>query len=67
MFTAFRLYRAGASTGAGLGAYYAELLLCGIAAFTALLGVSLLRPVGLATVVPGPVVNPGEWEILGLR
>ena len=65
VFTAFRLYRAGASTGTGLGAYYPELLLCGIAAFTGLLGVSLLRSVGLATVVPGPVVKPGEWEILG--
>jgi hypothetical protein len=57
VFTAFRLYRASAPSGTGLGAYYPELLLCGIAA--------LLRSVGLATVVPGPVVNPGEWEILG--
>jgi hypothetical protein len=37
---------------------------CAIAVFVALLGVSLLRSVGLAAVVPGPVINPGEWELL---
>lgn len=67
VFTAFRLYRASAPSGTGLGAYYPELLLCGIADFTGLLGVSLLRSVGLATVVPGPVVIPANGKFWGLR
>jgi hypothetical protein len=48
----------------GLASFYPELLLCAIAVFAGLVGVSLLRSVGLATVSPGPVINPEEWAIL---
>jgi hypothetical protein len=60
---AVRLFRAppGAS---GLASFYPEILLCAIAVFAGLVGVSLLRSVGLATVSPGPVINPDEWAIL---
>lgn len=60
---AVRLFRTppGAS---GLASFYPELLLCAIAVFAGLVGVSLLRSVGLATVSPGPVINPEEWAIL---
>ena len=64
VFTAFRLYNSTVKVENGLRNFYPELLLCAIAVFVALLGVSLLRSVGLAAVVPGPVINPGEWELL---
>jgi hypothetical protein len=40
------------------------MMLCAMAVFAGLVGVSLLRSVGLATVSPGPVINPEEWAIL---
>lgn len=45
-------------------AYYPELILFTVAVFTALLGVSLLRATGVASIAPGPVINPREWEDL---
>lgn len=48
----------------GLASFYPEMMLCAIAVFAGLVGVSLLRSVGLATVSPGPVINPDEWAIL---
>ena len=48
----------------GITAFIPELILCGIAVFTALLGVSLLRAAGVTTLVPGPVISPVEWATL---
>lgn len=48
----------------GLASFYPEMMLCAIVVFAGLVGVSLLRSVGLATVSPGPVINPDEWAIL---
>lgn len=48
----------------GITAFFPELILCGIAVFTALLGVSLLRAAGVTTIVPGPVISPVEWDTL---
>ena|SRR5690242_2794122 len=50
--------------GSGLAGYTAEFILFGVAVFTALLGVSLLRATGLASLAPGPVINPVEWADL---
>jgi len=43
--------------------FYPELILVGIAVFTGLLGVSLLRASGVAP-NPAPVVDRGEWNAL---
>lgn len=49
-----------------LASFYPELILCSIGVFGALLGVSLLRAAGAASIPPpGPVVSPGEWATLG--
>jgi hypothetical protein len=64
VFTAFRLYNTTVTGEHGLRDFYPEMLLFAIAVFTALLGVNLLRS-GLATVVPGPVINPDEWGVIG--
>lgn len=64
VFTAYRLFYSTVKVEHGLGDFYPELLLCAIAVFVGLIGVSLLRSVGLATVVPGPVLNPKEWAML---
>ena len=64
VFTAYRLFYSSVKVEHGLGDFYPELLLCAIAVFVGLIGVSLLRSVGLATVVPGPVLNPKEWAML---
>src|SRR5262249_52940618 len=47
-----------------IDSFYPELFLVGIAIFTGLLGVSLLRAAGVASIVPGPVVDRGEWNAL---
>jgi hypothetical protein len=47
-----------------LSSYLPEIILFAVAAFTALLGVSLLRATGLASLAPGPVINPEEWTDL---
>ncbi|HST36543.1 MAG TPA: hypothetical protein VLK25_07940 [Allosphingosinicella sp.] len=41
-----------------------ELVLCGMAAFTALVGVSLLRSGGLAATQPNRVINDAEWDAI---
>jgi len=41
-----------------------ELILCGMAAFTALIGVSLLRSGGLAATQPNRVINRSEWDAI---
>jgi hypothetical protein len=63
LFVSQRLVRADAGPGT-LQAFYPELILCSIAIFTALLGVSLLRATGVASLTPGPVINPDEWKTL---
>lgn len=47
-----------------IGGYYPELIMFVVAAFTALLGVSLLRAAGIAEVAPSPVINNNEWETI---
>ena len=64
VLAAFRLFQPTVTGGSELRAFYPQLILCGMAVFAGLLGVNLLRSVGLATVVPGPVINPGEWEVI---
>jgi hypothetical protein len=64
VFTAYRLFNSTVKVEHGLGDFYPELLLCATAVFVGLIGVSPLRSVGLATVVPGPVLNRKEWAML---
>jgi hypothetical protein len=49
---------------ADLRGYIPELILCGIAVFSALLGVRLVRVAGLTAAAPNPVINPQEWAML---
>jgi len=63
IITAYRLFRNIDREPTMVG-YYPELILCGIAVFTAILGVSLLRAAGVASIVPGPVIDPAEWKTL---
>lgn len=41
--------------------YLPEFIVFLVAVFTALLGVSLLRAAGIASIAPAPVIDAGEW------
>ena len=56
----FRLYRSGYA--GDLQSYIPEMILFVVGSLSAFFGVSLLRTVGLATIVPKAVINPTEWE-----
>lgn len=60
--TAYRILKNTQTLDAKLSVYIPELILCGIGVFSAVLGVSLLRAGGLASVQPNRVINKAEWE-----
>jgi len=62
----FKLFRSTPEPVLVLSAFYAEIILCAIGVFSAVLGVSMLRSAGAASVPPpGPIVSPLEWATLG--
>ena len=63
-FIGLGLRGAGAERVADIRAYIPELILVGIAVFTALLGVRLVRAAGLTATPPNAVINPDEWRML---
>lgn len=62
---AVRLMReTGVGRGALLNSYIPELIIVAIGVFGALLGVMLLRSVGLASAEPNRVINREEWDVI---
>jgi hypothetical protein len=61
---AARLYLADRNRVADFKEFYPDLLLFGLAFLAGVLGASLVRSASEAS-VPGPVINPAEWNELG--
>lgn len=61
---ASRLYLADRNRVADFKEFYPDLLLLGLAFVAGVLGASLVRSANEAS-VPGPVINPSEWDELG--
>jgi len=61
-FVCFRLSRMVYPKDAVLIDYVPELIITGIGVFGSVLGISLLRAVGLASIEPNRVINGWEWD-----
>jgi hypothetical protein len=64
LVAAWRLYLADRNRVADFKEFFPDLLLIGLAFVAGLLGASLVRSASEAS-VPGPVINPSEWDELG--